>query len=267
MAHPYPVKYESSPAPRHCGRPRSDRTGRPGSRPVRPIAADRLGSPAARLLGLVLALGPAAGSQAALGQAASQSATPRDPFEGAPAGPLLRDDVAGSRQIPGYKPQGLDLGALHLDPSIMLRGDASSNLFNRSAGRRGDVAATLAPALLATGQAGQTRFVLDARAALARYDRATGYNSDTWALRAQAALPVAARLRVAASVAANRVMEPPYEAAGASAVDGGVVLVDQVRGGLGGEVDFGKTRLTASFDLARGFPPLPCPTAMPRAWT
>ena len=204
---------------------------------------------AARLCGLVLALGAGVGS----GRALAQSAPPRDPFEAGPQGALLRDDVAGARKIPGYTAPGLDLGGMHLAPSLTLRSEASSNVFNRSGGGRGDVWATVAPAVLAVGQTGTARFVVDGRASLARYARLSGYNTDTWALRGQAARPVGGGLTLALSGAAARRLEPPFEAAGANPFDGGVVLVDQLQAGLGVRVDLGRTRLTGAVDLARTY--------------
>ncbi|MFC3173492.1 outer membrane beta-barrel protein [Novosphingobium bradum] len=180
----------------------------------------------------------------------AQSA-PRDPFTAAPTGALMRDDVAGARQIPGYTPPGVDLGSFHLSPSLTLRAEASSNVFNRSAQGRGDISATLAPALLATGPVGPARLMVDARAVLSRYARLTGYDADTWALAARGAMPVGRGLLVALNAATARRLEPPYEAAGANAANGGVVLVDQVEAGVEARAELGRTRLTASADLAR----------------
>lgn len=208
---------------------------------------------AARIVGLAIALGQGIGAQ----PLQAQSVAPLvDPFEGAPAGPLLRDDVAGARRIPGYAPQGLDIGGVHLVPQVTLRGEGSTNVFNRAAGPRGDTHAEVAPALLASGNLGRATWVLDSRASLARYARLNSYDSETWSLRAQSGVPVTGRITLAVSAAAARRLEPPYEAAGAVGPGGlgggsGVVLLDQVRGGLGLRGDLGLARITAGVDVAR----------------
>jgi len=201
----------------------------------------------AGLCGLALALGIGPGAQGAQ----AQTATPRDPFEAGPEGALMRDDVAGARKIPGYTASGIDLGGFHLAPSLTVRGEASSNVFLRSAGGRGDVSATVAPAVLAVGQAGTARVVVDARASLARYARLAGYNADTWGLSGKAAVPVAGGVTLALSGGAARRLESPFEAGGAGAVDSGVVLLDQLQAGLGARVELGRTRVTGAVELAR----------------
>jgi len=242
-----------------------------------PGATGSFAWPGARILGLALVLVPAGGVQPVQAQALADQALadqafgdgapgpagghgpsyqdqadlPRDPFVGVPEGPLLRRDVAGTRRIPGYVPPGVDLGGLHLAPMVTAGVLASSNVFNRSAGSRGDLRFSLAPGLLASGSAGRASYVLDARAGLARYARLHAYDNDTWALRAQAGLPLSGELAVAASGAASRRVEPPYEAAGATAGLDGVVLVDQVRAALGTRLDLGITRVTGTLELAR----------------
>ena len=78
-----------------------------------------------RLLGLAVVLAPVS----AYGQT-------RNPFEGQPVGPLLRDDVAGSRQIPGYEPEGVKPGALTLLPTLTGAVDGDTNVLNVAANMR-----------------------------------------------------------------------------------------------------------------------------------
>ena len=216
--------------------------------------------PAVRLAGLALALVPGAGlalhaapAQAqAEAQAEPQPGAPVDPFEIAPAGPLMRNDVAGARRIPGYAPVGLDFGALHLDPSLTLAGQATTNAFARAAGRaRGDSWATLTPALSATGTAGPARYGVEASATFARHAHLPGLDSETGSLALKAGIPLTGRLALGLSGALARRLEPPFSAAGASATDGSAVLVDKLQAGLSARADLGLTRLTAGLELAR----------------
>lgn len=266
----FPLRKIAAPGRRMAVRPALSGAAADGLRGAAPVKTgpavgpssppDRAPSPGLMLWGLLvrrvgfgLGLGLGLGAGAGLGAAPTlaQSAPPRDPFEAAPLGPLLRDDVAGARRIPGYTPPGLEIGGVHIAPALTMRAEASSNMFNRPDADRGDLAITLAPAVLAVGSAGPARFVIDGQAGLTRYARLTGYNHETWSLRAQGVVPVAGGLSLAVSGAASRVLEPPFEAAGANAGTGGIVLVDRAQGSLGARADLGRTRLTAMADILR----------------
>ena len=192
-----------------------------------------------RFLGLALVLAPAAAS----GQS-------RDPFLGQPAGPLLRDDVAGSRHIPGYEPAGVQVGPLRVLPSLTGSVEGDTNILNRTSDKRRDVYFTLAPAVTASGGAGKAEYVLRAEAAVSRFATLARQNRETWKLGAQASVPLTGRVTVAASGGYGREVEPNY-AASAAATVGGPALYDQLDGSAGLNVDLGTTRLTGTTSIVR----------------
>ena len=192
-----------------------------------------------RLLGLAVVLAPVS----AYGQT-------RNPFEGQPVGPLLRDDVAGSRQIPGYEPEGVKAGALTLLPTLTGAVDGDTNVLNVAANKRRDVYFTLTPAITATGDTGKSHYVLKAEAAATRYATLAAQNRETWALDAEGSTPLASGLTIAASGTYARKFEP-YYAAGASTVVGGPTLYDQLEGDTGLSADLGTMRLTGTAAIQR----------------
>ncbi len=192
-----------------------------------------------RLLGLALLLAPVS----AYGQS-------RNPFEGQPVGPLLRNDVAGSRQIPGYEPEGIQAGALTVMPSVTGSVDGDTNVLKRAIDKRRDVYFTLAPAVTASGTSGKSQFVLQAEAAVTRFATLARQNRETWGFDAQASTPLASGLTVAASGTYARKFEP-YYAAGASTVIGGPTLYDKLEGDLGLKADLGTMRLTGTASILR----------------
>lgn len=192
-----------------------------------------------RFFGLALVLAPAA----AHGQS-------RDPFLSQPAGPLLRDDVAGSRQIPGYEPAGVQVGALRVLPAVTGSVEGDTNVLNRTSDKRRDVYFTLAPAVTASGGSGKAAYVLRAEAAVTRFATLAKQNRETWKLGAQASVPLAGRVTVAVSGGYAREVEPNY-AASAAATVGSPALYDQLSGEAGLSVDLGTTRLTGTAGVLR----------------
>jgi hypothetical protein len=192
-----------------------------------------------RLLGLALVLAPVS----AYGQT-------RNPFEGQPAGPLLRNDVAGSRQIPGFEPEGVQAGPLTVLPRVTGSVEGDTNVLNSAINKRRDVFFTLAPAVTATGTTGKSQYVLQAEAAVSRYATLARQNRETWGLDAQVSTPIASGLTVAASGTYARKFEP-YYAAGASTVIGGPTLYDKLEADLGLSADLGTMRLTGTASILR----------------
>lgn len=198
-----------------------------------------------RLLGHALVLTCAAASAPT-----AASAQSRDPFLGQPAGPLLRNDVAGSRQVPGYEAAGVQIGPLRVLPTLTASVDGDTNVLNRAALKRRDVYFTLAPAVTASGTAGRAQYVLLAAAAVTRFGTLARQDRETWNLAAQGSVPLTGRLKLAASGGFARLVEP-NSGASASVTVGGAALYDKLDGALGLSADLGTTRLTGTASIAR----------------
>ena len=186
---------------------------------------------------------------AALPLAAPALAQERDPFAPRPPLPLLREDVAGTRQIPAYAAPGIHLGGLLVSPEVTLRADADSNVLNRRLGKRGDTAFTLAPAFRAAGELGRASVSFGAHAAVTRQARLSGQNRETFGADVQASVPLGPVLQLGLAAGWSRKQEPNY---GAGAAEGdSATLYQQLEGSLGLSASFGLTRLSARLDLDR----------------
>jgi len=192
-----------------------------------------------RLLGLSLVLAPAA--------AHAQS---REPAPGQPSGPLLRGDVAGSRQIPGYEPAGVQVGVLRVLPSATALVEGDTNVLDRSADKRGDAYVTFAPALTAAADTGQSRYVVQAEAAVTRFTRLARQNRETWKLGAQATVPLSGRLQATVAGGLARQVEPNFAATAAATV-GGPALYDRLHASTRVTADLGPTRLSGGASVER----------------
>ncbi len=195
------------------------------------------------LLGLVVAAVPLTLPGGALAQ-------DRDPFTLRRTAPLLRDDVAGTRAIPGYEAPGLRMGALRILPEVTLRSEADSNLLNRARDKEGDVALTIAPAVTAAGDLGGTRLTLGASVSAVRHARLTAQDHETFALEAKAATSLTSVLELGVAAGWSRRAEPNYTA-GAASSDGSATLYQQIDATLGAALGLGRTRVLGRLDLAR----------------
>jgi len=194
-----------------------------------------------RLLGLALVAMP--------GLAAPALAEERDPFAPLPPLPLLREGVAGTRQIPGYIAPGVRAGAVLLSPQITARTDADSNVLTTRTGKQGDVAVAIAPAMVAGVDLADLHMSFSAQAEALRYARLTEQNRETFALQAQAARPLGGALQLGASLGWSLKDEPNYTA---SAADGdGPTRYHQLAGTLGLAAAFGPNRIAATLDFDR----------------
>jgi len=181
--------------------------------------------------------------------AGAAHAEERDPFAPRPPLPLLRDDVAGTRQIPGYAAPGVRMGAFLVTPQAGVAGEADSNVLNRRTDKRGDTALTLSGGFAARADLGRAALGLGASGSLVRYARLTGQNHETYALEAKAAVPLGAVLQLGTGISWSRQREPNYTA-GAAGGDS-ATLYRQLGGTLGLTADLGPTRLSARLDLDR----------------
>lgn len=187
---------------------------------------------------------------APLAMPAGALAQERDPFAPRPPSPLLRDDVADTRTIPGYAAPGLRMGALTIAPQLAALTDFDSNVLSRTANKQGDVAFTVAPAVTASGEIGRTHLALGASGSAVRHARLTGQNHETFALDAKGALSLSSALELGVAAGWARKAEPNYTV-GAASTEGSATLFQQLQGTVGLAANLGILRLLARADLDR----------------
>lgn len=169
----------------------------------------------------------------------------REPFETSSAGPLLRADVAGSRQPAGLEPAGVHAGTVLVQPSLSVRAEADSNVLNRSSSKRGDIYVVFAPAVKASGEAGRAGYVVQAEAAAARFAKLTSQNSETFGLDGSVRFDVTRNAALFTRVSFDRKVEP-HSSAGAASVEGSPAEYDQVEAQIAARMETGSSRFTAS---------------------
>jgi hypothetical protein len=169
----------------------------------------------------------------------------REPFQAEPAGPLLRGDVAGSRQPVGLEANGIRVGAALVQPSVTTRIEGDSNVLNRAANKKGDVALVVAPSIKATAESGRASYVLKAQAAVARYASLSSQNSETFGVEANGRLALSNKAALFTRLAFDRKIEPRGQA-GESNFEGSPAVYDQIEAQIAGRAESGALRLTAS---------------------
>lgn len=169
----------------------------------------------------------------------------REPFQAEPSGPLLRSDVAGSRQHAGLEPNGFYVGAILVKPSVTTRIEGDTNVLNRTSDKRGDVFVVITPAISAVGGTERATYVVRAQAAVARFARLSSQNSETFGIEANGQLQLTRKTSLFARVAFDRRNEPRGQA-GETAVEGSPAEYDQVETQLAARTETGALRLTAS---------------------
>lgn len=169
----------------------------------------------------------------------------REPFQSEPSGPLLRSNVAGSRQQAGLEPVGIDLGGLQVQSSLSVRVEGDSNVLNRATKKRSDVFVVLTPTVSASGGTEQTNFVLRAQAAVARFGAITSQNSETFGIEANGRVSVAKKASIFARVSVDRRIEPRGQA-GETPIEGSPAKYDQFETQIAARAESGAVRLTAS---------------------
>ncbi len=185
-----------------------------------------------RLIGLAALLVPNAGF-----------AQSREPFEAEPAGPLLRGDVAGSRQPVGTDAIGVHVGSALVQPTATMRTEADSNVLNRSSTKRGDVFVVFAPTVKATVESGRSSVVLRAEAAVARFASLSSQNSETFTLEANGSLKLSDNTALFARIAYDRKIEP-RASAGEAQVEGSPAEYSQLEAQLAARTELNDLRLT-----------------------
>lgn len=169
----------------------------------------------------------------------------REPFQAEPTGPLLRSDVAGSRQHAGLEPSGIRAGGLIVQPSVTARVEGDTNVLNRATNKRGDVFVILSPSIKATGGTEQASYVLKAQAAVARFASVTSQNSETFGIEANGRLALTNKASVFARVAFDRRNEPRGQA-GETIAEGSPAEYDQIETQIAARAETGALRVTAS---------------------
>lgn len=174
----------------------------------------------------------------------------REPFEASPTGPLLRPDVAGSRQQEGLSPPGVRFGPALVQPSVSVRAEADSNVFNRTEDKKGDTFVVFAPAVQASAESGPASYVLRAEAAIARYVSIASQDYETFGVDANGSLQVSRSSSLFTRVSFDRKVEPSYSSS-ASEVEGSPAAYDRLEAQVAARQDLGDTQLTASGTVAR----------------
>ena len=173
----------------------------------------------------------------------------RDPFAPRPPLPLLRNDVAGTRQIPGYTASGVRLGAFTVHAQATLRAEGDSNVLNRRADKRADLSGQIGAGFTAHADLGTGWVGLDASGTTTRYARLTGQNHETFAVEAKGAVPLGTALQLGLGLTWSRKREPNYTV---GAADGdSPTLYGQLGATLGLSAGLGPSRVAAQLDLDR----------------
>jgi len=196
-----------------------------------------------KFLLLGAALLPVTFSSAAFGQS-------REPFEAAPQGPLLKNDVAGARQAYPVELSGVRVGPVTVLPSLTARVEADSNVLNRTNNTRGDVFVVLAPQLRAVSRSGDAMYVLQADAAITRFAKLTQQDRETFGLEANATVPVMNNIGLFGRASFDRRVELNANP-GAGELFGSPVGYDQAEGQLAARLERGATRVTIAGTVTR----------------
>lgn len=169
----------------------------------------------------------------------------REPFQAEPSGPLLRSNVAGSRQHAGLEPTGFYVAGILVKPSVTTRIEADSNVLNRASNKRGDVFVVITPTISAVGGTERATYVVRAQTAVARFATVSSQNSETFGIEANGKLLLTKKASVFARVAFDRRNEPRGQA-GETTVEGSPAEYDQFETQLAARAETGALRLTAS---------------------
>lgn len=187
---------------------------------------------------------------AALLAPATALAQDREPFADAPQGPLLRGDVAGSRQPQVAGPAGIEAGPLRLLPAVKLRTAADSKVTSGANGNKGDVFVVLEPELQVRHEGATTRAVLRANAALARYSRLSEQNRDAFGASGELRWRAGARTTVSANASIARAYEENFTAETAEGA-ASPARFDERRAAAGLEAELAAARVNLSATLVR----------------
>lgn len=162
---------------------------------------------------------------------------------------LDRDDVAGARIEPAYRPRPILVGPIFAQPSLSIVGGYDSNVFNRSEAKAAALA-TIMPSLVLDTQLPRHELKLSAAGTLRRFSRYRTENSGEYAVNADGRLDLGARQAVRISVDFAHLIEP-RSSFGSVADAAEPVGYDQLSASLGATVKAGAFRLTPSLRYER----------------
>jgi hypothetical protein len=174
--------------------------------------------------------------------AAAQS---RDPFENDQEAALLRPDVAGSRQPPGFEQNGIQVGSMIVKADAKATIAGNSNILNRSQNERGDVYVVFEPTATLTSDWGRHQLAVKANAAVARFASVTRQNRETFGLEASGRLDFARQSSAFTRVSFARKVEP-RDAPGEASIDGSPAEYNQVEAQIGARVEEGNLRVATA---------------------
>jgi polysaccharide biosynthesis protein VpsM len=175
----------------------------------------------------------------------SACAQTREPFQAEPSGPLLRNDVAGSRQPVGSQPTGVRIGGFVIQPSVAVRLEGDTNVLNRATRKKDDVAIVFAPSVKVVAESQRASYFLKIHADVARYASLSSQNSETFGIEANARLALSNKAALFTRLAFDRKIEPRGRA-GETSSEGSPAEYDQIESQIAGRTETGALRLTAS---------------------
>lgn len=162
---------------------------------------------------------------------------------------LDRDDVAGARIEPLYRPRPILIGPVFAQPSLSVAAGYDSNVFNRP-DAKGAAIATAMPSLEL--RADLPRHALEASAAgtVRRFSRYTTENSEEFRLRGGGRIDMGARDALRASVEYAHLIEP-RSTSGAALDAAEPVSYERLAAEAGARIELGRLRIAPVFGYER----------------
>lgn len=160
-----------------------------------------------------------------------------------------RDDVAGTRIEPAYKPRPILVGPVFAQPGISIVGGYDGNVFNRPDAQAAALV-TVMPSLALRTNFPRNEVRLSASGALRRFSRYQTENSEEYALNANGRLDIGARQAIMISVSFDHLIEP-RSSAGSVPDAAEPVSYDRFLANVGPSLNIGHFRLAPSIQYER----------------
>lgn len=174
----------------------------------------------------------------------------REPFGSGPAGPLLREDVAGSRQSPDAAPIGFDAGPVDVYPAMRVRVAGDSNVLGTPTNKQGDVFIGFEPEVAAAYRSANVSIAARANAAIARYAKLTSQNRNGFSAGTDLRYDWGARTTASAGASFTRAYERNLSV-DAAAGSLSPARYDEVKGQAALTGEYGDVRATVAASLSR----------------
>lgn len=162
---------------------------------------------------------------------------------------LDRDDVAGARMEPAYRPRPILVGPVFAQPSLSLAAGYDSNVFNRP-DAEGAALATVMPSLALRADLPRHELEASAAGTLRRFSRHTTEDSEEFALKAAGRLDVGERHALRASLEFAHLIEP-RSSAGTAADAKEPVSYDRFTAEAGARFELGRLRVVPTLRYER----------------